>query len=326
MPYYLGIDAGGSHTRAALCDSAGHIVCRGVGGPANYLHTDRTTLIDSLTAALHSALPSQTCEIAAICIGMAGLGRRAERDAARSLLCQIAPLFEHAEVTHDARIAWAGGTALSPGIVLISGTGSIAYGVDTEGNEHRAGGYGPLYADEGSGFAMGRLALSYCLRAADGRSGSSLLVELVCRQLGIYDPKTLAIQVAENRISRQEVSRLPQAIAVASGQGDRNAQAIIMQSADDLVDLIVAVAGQGQFSVNGTTQVALCGGTLSKVPELAEMVVAHTCHRLPRARVVDGATSPLGWALLMALAAQGIAASPHIVSNLRASGEGGGIL
>ncbi|HSL93474.1 MAG TPA: BadF/BadG/BcrA/BcrD ATPase family protein [Bacillota bacterium] len=322
MTYYLGIDAGGSTTRAAVCDASGTILSRGVGGPANYLHTERNLFIDSLTTALYAALPVPASGMASVCIGMAGLGRQCDRQSARSVLSKITPLFDSAEITHDARIAWAGATALAPGIVLISGTGSIAYGVDAEGKEHRAGGYGPHYSDEGSGFHMGRQAVKYCLRVADGRSDHSLLVDLTCRRLGVSDAHELAAAIASDCFSRQEISLLTEVIRVAHRQGDENAGAIIARASGDLADLIFAVARNGAFTQNGAAQVALSGGTLKAVPELAAMVTEITKQRLGAA-VVKGALSPLGGALLIAMSAGGLTVNPQAVDNLRAHGEGG---
>lgn len=324
MTFYLGMDGGGSRTRTALCDSDGNIVARGEGGPANFLHTERSVLLSSVRTSLEPLLQQvPTPEIAAACIGMAGLGRACDRSKARPVLAEVFPPLSRAEITHDARIAWAGGLSLAPGIALISGTGSIAYGVDCQGAEHRAGGYGPHYSDEGGGTHLGRQAVVRCLKEADGRRRGSLLSDLVCARLGVASTNELAAGIAADRFSRQQISMLTESIGEACRSGDCAAQALVALAAVELSEMVIAVARQGDFSRQGAVRVSLSGGTFRALPELAMQVASATRLALPQAEFGVAALSPLGGALLMAMSAAGLPVSDRITHNLQVSGEGG---
>jgi N-acetylglucosamine kinase-like BadF-type ATPase len=94
-------------------------------------------------------------------------------------------------VVNDALIALVAGAGENPGVVLVAGTGSIAYGRDARGRAARAGGWGYLLGDEGSGFWIGRRALLSVVRHADGRGPFTMLTELVLRHMGITRPAEL---------------------------------------------------------------------------------------------------------------------------------------
>ena len=112
--------------------------------------------------------------VAAVCLGIAGVDRPADEQVIRGILRRLG-YRETARVVNDAAIALAAGAPERVGIVVLAGTGSIAYGADRAGRTARAGGYGFLLADEGSGYWLGHQALRAAVRAADGRGPQTLL-------------------------------------------------------------------------------------------------------------------------------------------------------
>src|SRR5512132_3314581 len=154
----VGIDAGGTKTRAFAVDRAGEVVGRGAGGGGNLLSSPDPQ--GSIGAALNEALGGRS----AAAVGPA---------AARLL------------VTHDALAALYAGNPAGCGVVLISGTGSIAYGRNEEGEEDRAGGWGHLIGDEGSAVWCGLEALRAIAHAVDGRGAATRLVQLLFQELGV---------------------------------------------------------------------------------------------------------------------------------------------
>src|SRR4029453_18751567 len=121
---------------------------------------------------------------AALCLGIAGVDRPADEQVIRGSLRRLG-YRENARVVNDAAIALVAGAEERVGIVILAGTGSIAYGADRAGNTARSGGYGFLLADEGSGYWLGHQALRATVRSADGRGPHSLLADLVFESLGV---------------------------------------------------------------------------------------------------------------------------------------------
>jgi N-acetylglucosamine kinase-like BadF-type ATPase len=142
----------------------------------------------------------------------------------------------------DARIALAGATDLEQGVVIIAGTGSIAYGVNQQRRYERAGGWGPAMGDEGSGHYIGRRALEAVVSAYDTRSQPTTMTEAVCRHFGVSSPPDLPLVIYEspNRLS-DEISALARIVVRAAREGDSAAKSIITEAAVELARAVVAV-------------------------------------------------------------------------------------
>lgn len=167
MAYYLGIDGGGSKTTCAVGDEA-HQLEIVTAGPSNITRVGKVRARE----ALHQAI-RQACEAAKIdprqvrrvCIGVAGAGREEVACAVREIVAELIP--GEIEVVGDMEIALAAAFGAGPGVIVIAGTGSIAYGRDARGRTARAGGWGFAISDEGSAHWIGRSAVSTLLRAID---------------------------------------------------------------------------------------------------------------------------------------------------------------
>jgi N-acetylglucosamine kinase-like BadF-type ATPase len=143
-------------------------------------------------------------------------------------------------VDHDAAAALAGGTALAPGIVVIAGTGSVAFGLDQAGRRARADGWGPLLGDDGSGYAIGRSVLRAAMRAFDGRGPSTKLAEAVRERFVLESLAGLKMSVRGLAID-QIAAVAPLAFAAADG-GDDIAAEIVRGAAKGLALAVDAVA------------------------------------------------------------------------------------
>jgi N-acetylglucosamine kinase-like BadF-type ATPase len=152
--YALGIDGGGTRTRAVLLDRAGNERASAIDGPSNYHTVGLEAAEASLREAIASALSQAGVEIGQvhrIGLGMAGVARPDDLVAVRAIVERIGP-FRHVVLTHDAEAALVGGAGQRYGVVLIAGTGAIAYGVNARGEARRADGWGPLLGDDGSAY------------------------------------------------------------------------------------------------------------------------------------------------------------------------------
>src|SRR5947207_12797478 len=181
MKYFLGVDGGASKTAALVIDDSGKSLGSGVAGPSNHLRVGIETAARNIERAVNKALVAADVasrEIAWAYCGIAGADHPAHR---QEVVDSLEIFFPRGNFTvdNDARIALTGAIGFAPGVLLIPGTGSVAYGRNAEGEEWRAGGWGPIIGDEGSGYFIARTGLSAVLRAYDGRSKPTLMTELL---------------------------------------------------------------------------------------------------------------------------------------------------
>ncbi len=159
---YLGIDGGGSKTTFLLEDEPGNTLQRIETGPSNWLSAGTERSRQSIT----DGISQLTRKPDIVCGGFAGAGRPEGIEFFSKCLNELLP-SARTFVETDAVVAYAGAIGLEPGILLIAGTGSIAIGRRADGTMIRAGGWGPIFSDEGSGFWIGREAIRGALRAHD---------------------------------------------------------------------------------------------------------------------------------------------------------------
>ena len=173
MAIFLGIDGGGSKTSCLIGDETS-VLGSGSAGGSNFVRGGEAAAKESLAAAIRQACMVanvKTSEIVSTCAGMAGVVSSETADTVRRILAEIVP--GESEVVGDNAIALEAAFGGGPGVIVIAGTGSIAYGQNAAGESARAGGWGFAVSDEGSGQWIGRTAVSSLLRAQDeGRETS----------------------------------------------------------------------------------------------------------------------------------------------------------
>src|SRR5262245_51738831 len=203
MRYVLGIDAGGTKTVGLLADEDGQVLAEARGGGAN-LQTHGELEVEKVFDQLMETLARER-PIAAVCLGIAGVDRPADEAVIRDILRRLGHR-ERARVVNDAVIALAAGAPDGVGVVVLAGTGSIAYGADGRGHTARAGGYGFLLADEGSGYWLGHQALRAVVRSLDGRGPATALVEITFAELGIASVDDLIPRVYEKGLPKHRMA------------------------------------------------------------------------------------------------------------------------
>src|SRR4051812_11326281 len=171
MAVFVGIDGGGTRATALVIDAEGVVLGRAHGGPALVSAVAPTARADALAALATEALAQAATEqvAAVMCCAVAGVGREPERAALEAALRSIAPARD-VFVTTDAEAALYDAFGDQQGILLIAGTGSIAWGRGADGRLARCGGWGHILGDEGSGYAIGRAGLRAVMHAHDGRA------------------------------------------------------------------------------------------------------------------------------------------------------------
>ena len=240
MDYILGVDGGGTKTLALLGDLDGNVLARGVSGSSNYNAVGFDAACSALESAIRMARIDYPGEISALCFGLAGAGRKEDIEQFQNWAARKFPMTT-VRVISDAEILLIAGVPSGPALVLICGTGSIVYGRTVTGELIRAGGWGYLFGDEGSGYAIRIAALRAVMQAYDGRGPETLLSELVLERYGLHTPPELVPAIYGAESPRSAVANLSDLVEQAAGQGDSVAIAILEESSRELAGAIAAV-------------------------------------------------------------------------------------
>jgi N-acetylglucosamine kinase len=296
LRHVVGIDAGGSKTVGLLAGEDGEVRAEARAGGANLQVQGELGVEKVLYEILERLEPPGP--IAAVCLGMAGVDRPGERDVIHGVLRRLGLHWtSRTRIENDAFIALVAGAAERVGIVVVAGTGSVAYGVDAAGRTARSGGWGYLLGDEGSAYWLGHAALRRAIRAADGRDEETSLVDRLARRLDLEVPAGLVSWFYDQEHFRFRVAELAPLVEEAAAAGDRAAVELIDHGAEHLARAARAVARQLAFP--GDFPLVLSGGAFRACPSLGERLRASL--ELPRARVTRLVTEPARGAVTLAL-------------------------
>jgi N-acetylglucosamine kinase-like BadF-type ATPase len=251
------------------------VIGRGVAGSSNIQSVGAETALRNLDAAIdqavrdaqgRNALPSTAdapsgrpwAKLAAAVIALAGSDREENRRAVRDWASNRDLSFR-LRIVHDALPVLAAGTPEGWGIALIAGTGSFAYGQDRSGRSVRAGGWGFLMGDEGSGYWIATHGLRVAAQSADGRVPPTRLVEAFCERFGVGQPLELIPAVYRIAADRAAIAALAAIVFETAKGGDSPSRAILDDAAEHLAAAVAAVARQLDLV---RFPLALAGGVL----------------------------------------------------------------
>ena len=297
----VGVDGGGTKTRVMIADERGAEITT-VEGPGSAVRpgeAERSAEIitETVRDALASAAMSHvTPKI--VCVGVAGVGRDAERQALWQALASR-ELAEEIVVHADATVAIDDAFGDGPGVLLIAGTGSVAFGRGPTGIAARCGGWGPVIGDEGGGAWVGRRALSIVTAAADGREPETALTGALLTAAEVNSVSEL-IPWAASATPASLASLVPAIASVAEG-GDLRANALLSLATEELVLHVRTLARQLFGDERATIPVALSGGLLSRGSAIRKRVEHRMKSAVPGAQVrsepVDAARGAVKGAL-----------------------------
>jgi N-acetylglucosamine kinase-like BadF-type ATPase len=300
-PVVVGIDAGGTKTRAFVVTRSGEVVGRGAGGGANLLTSPdpQGATSAALVAALDGRKPS------AIVLSCAGGDRERERDRGRAILLSLVGPDVPVDVTHDAKAALYAGDRSGCGVVVIAGTGSIAYGRNSEGDEERAGGWGYLIGDEGSAVWIGLEGLRAAAHAVDGRGAPTAIVPNLLRELDIAELMDALPRIYGQPHPPPAVIAAARAVGMAASANDLVAVGILRRGGNALARAATVVAVSLGLADG---PIHLAGGAFEQLPALGQHLRSELLTMLPRAAVESVREEPaMGAARLAARLAWGAA-------------------
>ena len=275
-PLFLGVDGGGTSTTAWLADRHGEILGRGVGGPSNVKAVGESAALAALDGSIRLAFASAGLEVgrvAVACLGLAGFDRPEDKTLLQTWAVGSSR-WGRLILVNDGDLVIAAGTPEGWGAGLIAGTGSIAVGRDRDGRTSRAGGWGPLIGDEGSGYAVTLAALRLVARRADGRdpSANPALTRAVCSALGIESTAGLIAAVYRGGVDRARLAALAP-VVVASAEDDPSIFTEILRPAGMELALMVDAVARSLNLRRGILPLALAGGFLLRCPYVANVMV-----------------------------------------------------
>ncbi len=249
MGLLLGVDGGGTHTRAIVGDMTGRVLGRAEAGASNQATTGSVTAGRALHSAVRDALTQASArpeDVAGACFGLAGLDRPSDEAAFRPVADGIG-LPHRPVLVNDSVIAWAGATGGAPGIAVIAGTGSVAYGRGPDGRGRRGGGWGGVLGDEGSAFRIAAAAINRVLRGIDGREPPTGLGPLLAGAAGYDDPADLCLLARVDRASGGQpleaaIAALAPVVTRAAEDGQPDAVAIVEEAGREVGLLALAIA------------------------------------------------------------------------------------
>ena len=296
MTTFLGIDGGGTRTRALLVDATGRVLSETQDGPSNLNHASETTVCTSLQSVIRTCTEKTNTPPVAICLGLAGATSPEVANMVTSFVRELVP--SRIEVISDAEVALAGAFADGPGILLIAGTGSVCLGQTTDHTFVRSGGWGQLVDDAGSASWIGRQALSESLRQADGRASPTELRDNIFAALGVSNRGQIIERLYRPSMNPTQLGQLAPSVCEMAEAGDRSARKICVAAVNELDQLVRAVAKK---MCKSERRVCFTGGLLEHQPFIRERLR----ERLKPCEIIPPMLTPVSGAVLRAAALAG---------------------
>ena len=298
MTFYLGIDGGGSKTSCLIGDENSVLGAASAAG-SNVVRVGEAQARESFFAAIRQACKAAGVtpgQISRTCVGVAGAARPQISEAVRRVLSEMVP--GKIEVVGDMVIALEAAFSGEPGVVVVAGTGSIAYGANAEAQTARAGGWGFAISDEGSGHWIGRAAVSSATRAYDEEEGEhdAFLVHLL-RAWNLETHEQLVLKA--NASPAPDFAALFPVVVAAAESGNVMANEILTRAGSELAGL-AGIVVRRLFSRESPARVAMTGGVFANSARVREVFYNSLRSACPLATVNPAVTDPVYGALALA--------------------------
>lgn len=299
--YVVGVDGGASKTVALIGGEDGKILGRGESGSSNYHNIGASAAQKAIKEAVIEArkragLTEKKPEVAVV--ALAAINSPKDQAVARAFV-QEAKVARTSFVVHDAVAALYAATQGRPGIIVISGTGCVAAGINKAGKYARAGGWGYLVDDEGSAYDIARKALNRAFRSIDGRAPPTKLVSIFKRKFRVKTLQDAQKLIYTNGLSVEEIARSAPLVSKAASH-DEACREILNDAGVRLAELACAVARRLKMT-HENVKVAVVGGNFKSGRHLLRPFQARIKEECRRAKIVKLRTEPAQGAFLLAL-------------------------
>lgn len=317
--YIIGIDGGGTKTTALLSDTSGKVLGTVTGGASN-----PTTVAEKQIQSLIAGLIKDTAglsgiaarQVKSVYIGMSGYSYLADESALIQKIHDVIGENKPVTVTHDAITALYSGTGGKPGIVNISGTGSITFGINSKGDIKRAGGWGYLIDHTGSGYGMGLEALKLLFHLKDAGVKTDEFSKSVLECMEADSAEDLIPVIYDKPRFRERISALSPVIMKLADKGNESCRAIIDKASGDMADSIRLVRKQlfneKSEEEKAAVPVVLTGGLMKR----SDLFLPTLRVKLPEAQFIIPPAEPVVGAVIAAGKAIEVADEQRVYENL----------
>lgn len=247
MKYYMGIDGGGTKTAFVLANDEGTMIGEHVCEGISYKQIGIEGVVKVVSEAVASLCGEHQVEKAdlSICIGLPNYGESKTSDGKVEMLLKAALAPAKTAVVNDCEVGLAGAFGIEPGINIVAGTGSIAFGRNASREVARSGGWSESFSDEGSCRWMGMKTMEYFSKESDGRLPKGALHTLVKEHFQVEDDFDVIDIFEESYLPyRSKVASLQRVLFEAAKAGDLSAISLYEQAASELTAIILAVHGK----------------------------------------------------------------------------------
>lgn len=287
--YYLVVDGGATKTVVSLRNQFNHSFAEVEGSGSNFQVIGLPSFTKVIRNLVQEILVTHRIEMVDIILfALAGIDSKEDQvlinDVLTKIFRDIQLSYRSLVVENDAHATLLGLTQSEPGVLVISGTGSIAYAHDGKGQVTRAGGWGHRSGDEGSGYWIGKKILQAIYRMEDGRNSSTLLRELVYNYLAINTIEELSQWLYGSTYSVDQLANLSHLLPLAYEKKDPIATEIFDKTSLELVYLAVAVIRSSNIQSKSCT-IYFNGGTICNFESLFLVVKEKLESKFPSKQV-----------------------------------------
>jgi len=321
MGFVIGIDSGGTKTRGLLARYDGCVTASATEGPSNIQNNgldNATTLFLSICQQLIHDAGIKWQDISHVALGVGGLDTKTDEVNVNSKIKEVLPDGVRFTCANDSVVGLYSGTFGDPGIVAVSGTGSIISSVDEEGVFRRAGGWGSLSRDAGSGYTIGQDALIAALADHDDTGPETLLTQLICSEHHVAQVPDVLNRMYRSETREKDLASLARLVSQAAEAGDKIALSLLNQAGRDLGELVVRLAEKMKMS--SKIPVVMVGSVINSRFVKAAFT-AHVTFALPQSRILSPAVDPAAGAVIMGMKQTGVEITADVIQNLRRNAQ-----
>ncbi|SCY36422.1 N-acetylglucosamine kinase [Alkaliphilus peptidifermentans] len=279
MRYFIGIDGGGTKTIAYLGNDMKEVISTAQVGATNY-HSIGIDMVRERFKEIFTYFEKEENvamdRIEGLCFGGAGIDSAEDERVVRQQFADIG-YKNYLSVVNDSVIALVAANGFKRGGIVISGTGSIAYGIDQWGKGHRVGGWGHLIDDYGSGYAIARDALRRVLEGYDGRKAQSKIWDEVKSKLNLSHPEELIQFIYSPDTKKHHIAEIAPEIIKLYGI-DEGATTIVEKAIDDLWEMTHSLAKRLNEDI---FSLGLCGGLFENSKTIRRLFIEKVTEMLP---------------------------------------------